>query len=186
MEQFGLKIDGPGRVRLRADVGGSRDVPGEPPVQSVRYAYDTLDSQIPLTARGSFPTPKCTLVWTGQATYKAFPEPGYRQSLIAYMKVHTSAKKGWLGLGLGTPSPDFVQTGCGTSDGIQPGFGTMDDQVMYPSPVEGSSDQIPLHSLALSFDENYRIAAGRSETLLARVIWPDVKPESPPLPTDGA
>ena len=57
---------------------------------------------------------------------------------------------------------------------------------MYPSPVDGSSVEIPLHSLALSFDENYRIAAGRSETLLARVIWPDVKPVSPPLPTDGA
>ena len=186
MEKFGLKIDGPGTIRLRADVGGSRDIPGEPPVQSLRYAYDTRDSQIPLTARGSFPTPKCTLVWTGQATYKAIPEAGYRHSLIAYLKVDTTAKKGWLGLALGAPSPDFVQTGCGTSDGIQAIFGPMDEQVWYPSPVENSSDQIPLHSLALSFDANYRIAAGRSETLLTRVIWPDVAAASPPLPTDGA
>jgi hypothetical protein len=186
MEQFGLKIDGPGTVRLRADVGASRDAPGELPVESVRYAYDTRDSQIPLTARGSFPTPKCTVVWRGQATYRAFPEAGHRQSLMAYMKVHTSARKGWLGLALGTPSPDFVQSGCGSSDGIQPGFGTMDMQVLYPSPVEGSTDQIPLHSLALSFDQNYRIAAGRSETVLARLVWPDVRPVSPPLPTDGA
>lgn len=185
MEPFGLKIDGPGTIRMRADVGGSRDVPGEPPVQSVRYAYDTRDSQIPLTARGSFPTPKCTLVWTGQATYQAIPDPGHRQSLMAYMKVDTTAKQGWLGLALGTPSPDFVQSGCGTSDGIQPGFGTMDAQVWYPSPLDGSTDQIPLHSLALSFDANYRIAAGRSETVLARVVWPDVRPVSPPLPTDG-
>lgn len=186
MEQFGLKIDGPGTIRLRADVGGSRDVPGEPPVQSIRYAYDTRDSQLPLTARGSFATPKCTLVWTGQATYKAIPEAGYRHSLIAYLKIDTTAKQGWLGLALGAPSPDFVQSGCGSSDGIQPGFGPMDAQVWYPSPLDGSTDQIPLHSLALSFDANYRIAAGRSETVLTRVVWPDVAPASPPLPTDGA
>jgi hypothetical protein len=186
LEAQGLKIDGPGTIRLRADVGASRDVPGEPPVQSVRYAYDTRDSQIALTARGSFPTPKCTLVWTGQATYKAIPEAGYRHSLISYLKVDTAARQGWLGLGLGTPSPDFVQTGCGSSDGIQPGFGTMDAPVSYPSPLDGSTDQIPLHSLALSFDANYRIAAGRSVTALARLVWPDVVPASPPLPTDGA
>lgn len=186
MEQFGLKIDGPGTIRLRADVGASRDVPGEPPLQSLRYAYDTRDSQIPLTARGSFPTPKCTLIWTGQATYKAIPDAGYRQSLMAYMKVDTTAKQGWLGLALGTPSPDFVQSGCGSSEGIQPGFGTMDAQVWYPSPLDGSTDQIPLHSLALSFDADYRIAAGRSDTVLARVVWPEVVPASPPLPTDGA
>ncbi|CAG1019287.1 hypothetical protein BURC_04160 [Burkholderiaceae bacterium] len=186
LEQQGLKIDGLGTIRLRADVGGSRDVPGEPPVQSVRYAYDTRDSQLPLTASGSFPTPKCTLIWTGQATYKAIPDAGHRQSLMAYLKVDTTAKLGWLGLALGTPLPDFVQTGCGSSDGIQPGFGPMDAQVWYPSPLEGSTDQIPLHALALSFDTNYRIVAGHSETVLARVIWSDVLPVSPPLPTDGA
>ncbi|HEY0855627.1 MAG TPA: hypothetical protein VGE16_01125 [Albitalea sp.] len=186
MEKQGLKIDGLGTIRLRADVGGSRDVPGEPPVESMRYAYDTRDSQLPLVASGSFPTPKCTLIWTGQATYKAIPDPGHRHGLLAYMKVDTAMKLGWLGLSLGTPSADFVQTGCGSSDGIQPAFGTMDAQVWYPSPLEGSTDQIPLHALALSFDTGYRIVAGRSETLLARVVWTDVPPVSPPLPTDGA
>jgi hypothetical protein len=186
MEQAGLTIDGVGTIRLRADVGASRDVPGEPPVQSDRYAYDTRDSQLPLVAKGSYPTPKCTLVWTGQATYKAIPEAGYRHILTAYLKVDTAARKGWLGLALGTPSPDFMQTGCGSIDGIQPGFGTIDAQVWYPSPLDGSTDQIPLHSIALGFDTNYRIGAGRSETVLTRLVWPEVAPVAPPLDSDGA
>ncbi len=186
MESVGLVVDGPGTVRLRADVGGSRDVPGEAPLQTTRYAYDTRDSQFTLTGRGALPTPQCTLVWTGQATYKAIPEPGYPHSLMAYMQVDTVARKGFLGLALGAPTPPFFQTGCGTTDGIGAHFGTLDAQVGYPTPVEGSNDVIPLHSAALRFGPDYRIAAGRSETLVARVVWPEVVPVAPPLPTDGA
>jgi hypothetical protein len=47
-------------------------------------------------------------------------------------------------------------------------------------------DPTRLHLCRDGFDANYRIAAGRSETVLARVVWPDVRPVSPPLPTDGA
>lgn len=186
MEHVGLVVDGPGTVRLRADVGGSRDVPGEAPVQTTRYAYDTRDSQFTLTGRGALPTPQCTLVWTGQATYKAIPEPGHPHSLMAYMQVDTVAKKGFLGLALGAPTPPFFQTGCGTTDGIGAHFGTLDAPVSYPTPLEGSNDVIPLHSAALSFGPDYRLVAGRSETLVARVVWPEVVPVAPPLPTDGA
>jgi hypothetical protein len=97
MERFGLVVDGPGTVRLRADVGGSRDVPGEAPVQTTRYAYDTRDSQFTLTGRGSLPTPKCTLVWSGHAVYKAIPEAGYPHSLMAYMQVDTGPSRAFSG-----------------------------------------------------------------------------------------
>jgi hypothetical protein len=185
LERFGLVVDGPGTVRLRADVGGTRDVPGEVPVQSTGYAYDTRDSQFTLTGRGAMPTPKCTLVWTGQATYMAIPEAGYPHSLMAYMKVDTVTKQGFLGLALGAPTPPFVQTGCGTTDGIAAHFGTLDAQVSYPTPLEGRTDVIPLHSAALSFGPDYRIVAGRSETQVARVVWPEVVPVAPPLASDG-
>jgi hypothetical protein len=79
-----------------------------------------------------------------------------------------------------------VQTGCGTTDGIGAHFGTLDAPVSYPTPLEDRSDMIPLHSAALRFGPDYRIVAGRSETLVARVVWPEVVPVAPPLPTDGA
>jgi hypothetical protein len=186
MEHVGLVVDGPGTVRLRADVGGSRDAPGEAPVQTTRYAYDTRDSQFTLSGRGALPTPKCTLLWTGHATYKAMPESGYPHSLMAYLQVDTITKRGFLGLALGAPTPPFFQTGCGTSDGIGAHFGTLDAQVSYPSPLDDRTDLIPLHAAALSFDPDYRIVAGRSETLVARVVWPEVVPVAPPLATDGA
>lgn len=186
MEAMGLKIAGIGRIRLRADVGGTRDAPGQALQETVRYAYDTRDSELPLKASGAMPAGPCTVVWTGQATYRAIPEPGYRHGLMAYLKIDTWTRRGWLGLGLGTPGPDFVQTGCGYDQGIQPGFGTLDVPVDYPSPLQGSSDVIPLHAVAFDFDAQWRLQPDRSVTPLARVTWPVVAPVAPPLPTDGA
>jgi hypothetical protein len=184
MEAQGLKVTGIGNIRLRADVAGSRDVPGDAPIQPVRYTIATRESQLPLTASGSFPAGPCSVNWSGSATYLAIPPPAYRHILMAYLKVDTTARRGSLGLALGAPQPDFTQSGCTTSN-FQAIFGPLNEQVSYPSPVKNSTDVIPLHSLSLPFDEHYGIAADTYSTVLVRLKWDPVVANHPPLPTDG-
>jgi len=184
MEAQGLKLTGVSNIRLRADVAGSREAPGDAPIQPVRYTIATRESNLPLTASGSYPAGQCSIDWSGSATYVAIPPAGYRHILMAYLKVDTAARRGSLGLALGAPTPDFTQSGCTTSH-FQAIFGPLNEQVSYPSPVANSTDLIPLHSLSLPFDENYGIAADTYSTVLVRLKWNPVSAHHPPLPTDG-
>ena len=49
----GWKVEGSGTIRLRADVGGYRVVPGEAPKYILRGGAPTKDSALPVTASGS-------------------------------------------------------------------------------------------------------------------------------------
>ena len=81
--------------------------------------------------------------------------------------------------------PDFTQYGCGDPTKFQAVFGTLHEQIMFPSPVEGSTDQIPMHALALAFGQDYGIAPGRFENLLVRLVWSEVVPRFAPTVEDG-
>jgi hypothetical protein len=185
METQGLKVSGPGRIRLRADIGATREDAGEVPAQPLRQAIATRDSRLPLAASGSLPTGACTLNWTGNATYNAIPMAGDGRGLVAYFRVDTATKQAALGLALSAAQPDFTQT-CGpVSSGFQAIFGPLDQQVGFASPVPGSSDVIPLHALALPLGSDWRIAADTRQTVLVRLRWGEVVPSFPPLPDDG-
>lgn len=186
LEAQGLKVDGLATIRLRADVGPTREAPGEVATEPLRHTVATRESNLPMVASGAFPTPKCTLLWSGSPTYKAIPLPGEDDQLVAYLALDTHARQGRLGLGIGSMVPDFTQYGCGDPTKFQAIFGTLDEQIMFPSPVEGSTDQIPLHALALAFGQDYRIAPGRFENLLVRLVWSEVVPRFAPTAEDGA
>lgn len=186
LEAQGLKVAGLGSIRLRADVGPTREAPGEVPAQAKRHTIATRESNLPMVASGSFPTPKCTLVWTGSATYEAIPMPGDDDLLVAYLALDTQTRHGSLGLGIGSMVPDFTQSGCGDPTKFQAIFGVLDEQIMYPSPVEGSTDLIPMHALALNFGADWRIAPGRFENPMVRLVWGEVVPRFAPTPDDGA
>ncbi|WP_341889445.1 IPT/TIG domain-containing protein [Variovorax sp. YR752] len=186
LEAQGLKVTGLGSIRLRADVGPTREAPGEVPAQATRHTIATRESNLPMVASGAFPTPKCTLVWTGSATYEAIPMPGDDDQLVAYLALDTKTRHGSLGLGIGSMVPDFTQSGCGDPTKFQAIFGVLDEQIMYPSPVEGSTDLIPLHALALSFGADWRIAPGRFENPMVRLVWGEVLPRFAPTAEDGA
>lgn len=186
LEAQGLKVNGLATIRLRADVGPTREAPGEVATEPLRHTVATRESNLPMVASGAFPTPMCTLLWSGSPTYKAIPLPGEDDQLVAYLALDTHARQGRLGLGIGSMVPDFTQYGCGDPTKFQAIFGTLDEQIMFPSPVEGSTDQIPLHALALAFGQDYRIAPGRFENLLVRLVWSEVVPRFAPTAEDGA
>lgn len=186
LEAQGLKVAGLGTIRLRADVGPTREAPGEAPAQARRYTIATRESNLPMVASGAFPTPQCTLVWSGSATYKAITMAGEDDQLVAYLALDTQTRHGSLGLGIGSMVPDFTQSGCGAPTKFQAIFGVLDEEIMYPSPVEGSTDMIPLHALGLNFGPDWRMAPGQVETAMVRLKWAEVVPRFAPGADDGA
>lgn len=186
LEAQGLKVSGPGTIRLRADVGPTREAPGEAPAQAARYTIATRESNQRMVASGSMPTPQCTVVWTGSATYQAITQAGDDDLLVAWLALDTRARQGSLALGIGSMVADFTQSGCGAATKFQAGYGVLDEQIMYPSPVEGSTDMIPVHALRLGFDADWRLRPGRFEDLMVRLVWNEVVPRFPPTADDGA
>lgn len=186
LEAQGLKVAGLGTIRLRADVGPTREAPGEAPAQAPRHTIATRESNQTMVASGALPTPQCTLVWTGSATYHAITQAGDDNQLVAWLALDTRARQGSLALGIGSMVADFTQSGCGTTTKFQPGFGVLDEQIMYPSPVEGSTDMIPVHALRLGFDADWRLTPGRFEDLMVRLAWDEAVPRFAPSPDDGA
>jgi hypothetical protein len=190
-EARGQVVSGSGPIRLRADVGDTREAAGDVPVPPLRYTTAARGSVLPLTASGSFPAGPCSLDWSGSASYEALPPPGSKRRLIAYMKADGVAHVAMLGLALAADQPDFVQSGC-TQSRFQAGFGTLHEQVSYPTLIENNNDQIPLHSLRLAFNDHlgfadhFSIGAGSFESVLVRLKWQEVVPRFAPLPSDGS
>ena len=185
LEAHGLKVAGLGRIRLRADVGATREAPGEEPAQPVRHTIATRESNLPLVASGSLPAGPCTIVWSGSAVYPAIPLVANDRELSAYLKVDTATRRASLGLALGAARPDFTQSGCNSTTNFQAGFGSLAEKVMFPFPVENSTVMIPLHALSLRFDEHYGLGAGQFETVMVRLKWQAIAANHPPLETDG-
>ena len=185
MEAQGLKVAGLGRIRLRADVGATREAPGEEPTKPVRHTIATRESNLPLVASGSFPAGPCSVVWSGSAVYPAIPPAGENRVLSAYLKADTAVPRGSLGLALGAATPDFAQSGCNATTYFQAGFGALAEQMMFPSPEENSTHMIRMHAISLPFDEHYGVSAGTFSTVLVRLKWQAIVANHPPLAADG-
>jgi len=175
------KITGNGTIRLRADLGATRELPGGPVQQPVRYAYATRDSSLPLMASGAL----ASCPWIGSATYPGIKMEGDHHELAAYLKVDTASHTGSLGLALGSLGRDFTQTCSYASTPVAATFGVLDLLQNYPSPVVGSSDQIPLHSLSLAFGNEFQIPEDSRTTPVVKLYWLQAKPRFPPLATDA-
>jgi hypothetical protein len=183
MEAQGLKVAGVGKIRLRADLGKTREAPGEEPAQPVRNTIATRDSNLPLVASGSFPVGPCAIHWSGSAVYPAIRPAGTPRLLTAYLQADTAKRKAALGLAIGADNPDFLQSGCTTSN-FQAIFGPLVEQANFPSPVD-STVTIPLHALSLAFDDGWAIGPGFFESLLVRLKWQVAVANHPPLATDA-
>lgn len=184
LEAQGLKVAGLGRIRLRADLGKTREAAGEEPTAPVRNAIATRDSNLPLVASGSFPAGQCTLVWSGSAVYPAIKPAGTPRELTAYLQADTAKKAASLGLAIGAANPDFLQSGCGPSTNFQAIFGALMDEGVFPSPVD-STVTIPLHALQLTFDDGWAIGPGFFESVMVRLRWQVAVANHPPLATDA-
>jgi hypothetical protein len=103
--------------------------------------------------------------------------------LTAYLQADTAKRKAALGLAIGADNPDFLQSGCTTSN-FQAIFGPLVEQANFPSPVD-STVTIPLHALSLAFDDGWAIGPGFFESLLVRLKWQVAVANHPPLATDA-
>ena len=184
MEAQGLKVAGVGKIRLRADVGLTREAPGEEPAKPVRNTIATRDSNLPLVASGSYPVGPCAIQWSGSAVYPAIKPPGTPRELIAYLQADTAKQKGSLGLAIGAATPDFLQSGCTTAN-FQAIFGPLMEEVSFPAPMENVPVTIALHALSLRFEDGWAIGAGFFQSVLVRLKWQVAVANHPPLATDA-
>jgi len=175
------RIEGNGTVRVRVDVGLTREAPGATPVAPVRDAYATSDSQLALAIGGQ---PPCT--YTGARTYTAIT-PGGEDILVSYFKFNTATASGSLGLSIGSANPDFWQTCPGPYPPVPLAavFGELEGTRYFQSPVEGRGDQLVLGALSLAITPDYRLAAKDHLDPLAWVHWPVVPPRFAPQLTDA-
>lgn len=187
----GLKFDGNGRVRFRADVGSFREKPGGPPYFPFRGMFPTKDSSLPLVGSGSHSEPNCTTTLSGSGTFSA--ETGgapINLLLVSMAKVDANTPHlGAIGFAFGAAQGNipfkltFTGTGCSGSTQTAPTFGLLDGPIDFPSPEEGGTT-LPLPGIALTWDGQFRIPAKTTTTSEAggviKVEWPAVDPISPP------
>jgi hypothetical protein len=186
-----LKIEGPVRLRFRADVGEYRETPGARPKKALRYAMLTRDSSADLTASGRHTDDDCTITWEGQALVPPYgyqgsdPNPG----LSHMVKIDGIDRKLSVGLALGLfpPSPWKQRTVCRSGTAITdlaPAFGLLMEIVQYGDPLDESQITVVLPSLVLSLNNAWGISAGvfEDEQGLIRLEWDAANPTSPPDP----
>jgi len=187
-----LKVEGPVRVRFRADVGEYRESPGARPKKAVRYAMLTRDSGATLTASGTRREGDCTTTWFGQSEV---PPYGYEQGnppnpgLTHMVKIDGVDRKLSLGLGLGAfpPLPWKVRVVCPSGDAtndLAPAFGLLMEIVEYGQPMDESLPGVVLPSLVLPLNAAWGISAGvfEGDEGLVRLEWDAANPTSPPDP----
>ncbi len=190
-ETPGLKVEGPLRLRFRADVGEYREKPGERPKKVVRYAMLTRDSNANLTASGRHSSGGCTTTWSGQAELLPYgysgsePNPG----LSHMAKIDGIDRKLSVGLAIGgfAPYPWIARIVCpeGTqSHDFTPAFGLLMEIVSYGQPLDESQTGMVLPSLVMPLNNSWGISSGvfESEEGFIRLEWDAANPIAPPDP----
>lgn len=186
-----LKIEGPLRLRFRADVGEYREKPGERPKKAMRYAILTRDSNANLTASGRYSSGSCTTTWSGQAELLPYfysgsePNPG----LSHMVKIDGIDRKLSVGLLLGgsPPYPWIMREVC--SEGTQtqdfvPTFGLLMEIVQYGQVLDESQAGVTMPSLVMALNSDWGVSSGvfESDRGLIRLEWDAANPSSPPDP----
>ena len=162
----GLKFEGTGKLRFRADVGSYREKPGASPVYPLRGMVPTKDSSLPLTGSGSHTDGSCTTTLSGAGVFpSATGGAPVSLVLVAQAKVDANSPHlGGLGLAFGAAQGalpfkfTFTGTGCTTSTPVAPTFGLLEDLIDFPSP-DGSGPTLLLPGLSLTWDSQFRIPA---------------------------
>lgn len=162
----GLKFEGNGKLRFRADVGSFRQKPGAPPVFPLRGMVPTKDSSLPLTGSGSHSDGSCTTTLSGSGVFPSATNGApLALLLVAPAKVDANTPHlGGLGLAFGAAQGalPFKFTlsgpGCSGSNPVAPAFGLLDGPIDFPSPEEGQP-ALPLPGLLLTWDGQFRIPA---------------------------
>ncbi len=162
----GLKFEGNGKLRFRADVGSFREKPGAPPVFPLRGMVPTKDSSLPLTGSGSHSDGSCTTTLSGSGVFPSATN-GAPLALVLAAPAKVDANTphlGGLGLAFGAAAGalPFRLTlsgqGCSGSNPVAPTFGLLDGPTDFPAPVAGFP-AIPVPGLQLTWDGQFRIPA---------------------------
>jgi hypothetical protein len=163
----GLKFEGNGNLRLRADVGSYREKPGASPYFPVRGMIPTKDSSLPLTGSGSSTSGSCTTTLSGSGTFPAEAYGGgapLALVLASAAKVDTNSRQGAIGLGFGAAAGaipfriTFSGPNCSGSNPAAPAFGLMEGPEMFPSPLDDTSLFFgPLPAVLVSFDSGFNL-----------------------------
>ena len=193
----GLKMEGTGKLRFRADVGSYRLKPGGTPQAPLRGMIPTHDSFLPLTASGTSSQGGCTTTLTGSGTFTSqTANPGASLLFVSAAKLDTlSGHIGSIGLAFGVQAGafpfQFVFSGgpsCSGSAPAPPAFGLLGGQFDFPPPA-GVGVTLPLTGFSLNWDPQFRIPATRFIDVgmggTMTVEWPAVDP-NPPVRTDLA
>ena len=184
----GLKFEGNGKLRFRADVGSYREKPGAPPVFPLRGMVPTKDSSLPLTGSGSHSDGSCTTTLSGSGVFPS-STGGLVQGVVLAAQAKVDANTphlGALGLAFGASVLPFKFTftgpGCSGSNPVAPTFGLLDGAIDFPSPEAGRPD-LPLPGISLTWDGQFRIPAKRftdgSAGGTITVEWPQAVAPTP-------
>lgn len=192
----GWKIEGSGTVRLRADVGGHRVVPGEVPKYIPRGGPLTKDSSVKLTGSGAATSGGCTEKLEGTSTHDRQGGEGTGVGLVSRFVIAGDTKKGGLGLLMSVPAARIMvtrtgsSTSCSGSYAFPSTFGKLDGVLSLPGDQSDNPEPMMFFGLEFTLDANYAIppktksSADAGGTLT--VSWTAATVKTPPRNTDDA
>ncbi len=193
----GHKFQGNGSLRLRADIGGYRLLPGEAPKYLERGGAPTRDSALPLTASGSYTDGDCTMTLSGTGNYVSPAALGGVPGVVlaSAFGFDGDTRKGSLGLAFGfLESPHtmtFSGPGCpGGSYPIAPTFGLLDGATDLPADQTDNPPTLQLPAIWFTLTPSFGLPATNATysdfggTLT--VSWPAVPAQTPPRDTADA
>lgn len=190
----GLRFEGSGNVRLRADVAGYRLLPAETPKYKSRGGPPTRDSAIRITASGSNTSGGCTETLSGTANYVS-PTGGASTLLASAFRVTADTRDGALGLALGAMAPPHTLTISGTdcpslSTPIAATFGLLDGPTSVLNDQTENPQIFEMPGLVFRLDSAFNIAPVSHTTDDAggalTVSWTGVVTKAPPRDGDDA
>jgi hypothetical protein len=198
----GLKFDGNGTIRFRADVGGYRLVPGEAPKYITRGGAPTKDSVLVTTASGSHTEfdsrgrPICTTTLSGTGNYVSPAALNHVPGtvLASAFSIDGKTKQAALGLAFGFLASPHTATSSGTdcsgSNPIAPTMGFLDGVANLPSDQTDNPGMIPLLALQFTLGSTFGIPArSKSDTGFGGTItvsWTAAAAQTPPRDSDDA
>ncbi len=153
----GVKFEGNGKLRFRADVGSYREKPGAPPFFPLRGMVPTKDSSLPLAGSGSHTDGSCTTTLSGSGVFPSAAN-GAPLALVLAAPAYVDANTphvGGLGLAFGAAQGALpfrltvTGQGCSGNNPVAPTFGLLDGPDSFPSPDPGGT-AIPVPGLKLT------------------------------------
>ncbi len=189
----GLRFEGSGNVRLRADIAEYRLLPAETPKYKARGGPPTRDSAVRITGSGSHTEQNCTQTLSGTANYVS-PIGGASTVLASAFRVTADTREGALGLALGAMTPPHTLTisgDCGSlSSPIATTFGLLDGPTSVLNDQTENPQTFEMPGLVFRLDSAFNIAPVTHTTDEAggtlTVSWTGVVTKAAPRTADDA